>query len=236
MAEVRDIFFEFNRKALPYASDAVETFLLSLHLFSKSVGLNYIVSPDLEQKQKATCPELERKWVRDAKNDPKAFQQIFDAYYDTIFNYTLRRTGNVSLAEDMTANTFLKAMDAIGKFRWRGTSLSAWLYRIATNEINLNYRKQKRMVPLTDAMRSRLKDDQRADARLLAIEENLDKNKAFQAVCGELSKLKIKYQTVLTLRYFEEKSIKEIAEILEMSENTVKTHIRRGLERLRRQL
>jgi len=48
--------------------------------------------------------------------------------------------------------------------------------------------------------------------------------------------LKLKYQTVLTLRYFEDKSIKEISEILEMSENTVKTHIRRGLMQLRKQL
>jgi RNA polymerase sigma-70 factor (ECF subfamily) len=178
----------------------------------------------------------EGQWVEAAKQDPKAFQHIFDAYHDTIFNYVLRRTGNVSLSEDLTANTFMKAMDAIGKFRWQGVSLSAWLYRIATNEINLNYRKQRRMVPLTDEMRSGLKDEQRADTRLLAIEENMEKNKAFQSVCAELSKLKIKYQTVLTLRYFEDKSIKEIAEILEMSENTVKTHIRRGLERLRSQL
>ncbi len=170
------------------------------------------------------------------QRDPNAFEKIFHKYHDPIFNYAVRRTCNVSLAQDITANTFLKALNHIGNFEWKGISLSSWLYRIATNEINLHYRKFKRQVPLTFELSETLIDEHTTDSALLEIEEAMIRNDKFKKACDAISRLKFKYQTVLTLRYFEDKSIREISEILEMSENTVKTHIRRGLIQLRKQL
>ena len=174
--------------------------------------------------------------LKDCQSDPNAFEKIFHKYHDQIFNYAVRRTCNVSLAQDVTANTFLKALNHIGNFKWKGISLSSWLYRIATNEINLHYRKSKRLTPLTFELSKTLIDESKADSVLLEIEEAMIQHEKYKMACDALSKLKLKYQTVLTLRYFEDKSIKEISEILEISENTVKTHIRRGLMQLRKQL
>ena len=174
--------------------------------------------------------------LQDCQSDPHAFEQIFLKYHDRIFNYAIRRTCNVSLAQDVTANTFLKALNHIRNFKWKDISLSSWLYRIATNEINLHYRKFKRLVPLTFELSKTLIDENTTDSALLEIEEAIATDEKFEKACDVLSKLKLKYQTALTLRYFEDRSIKEISEILEMSENTVKTHIRRGLMQLRKQL
>jgi len=178
----------------------------------------------------------ERILVERAQQNPEDFQHLFNKYYDTIFNYALRRTGNAYLADDVAANTFLKAFNQIKNYQWKGISFSAWLYRIATNEIAQGYRKSKRMVPLSIEIVTHLKDDRFSDSALLEAEELIAQNEKFKQIHAAISRLKIKYQTALTLRYFENKSIKEIAAILDISENTVKTHIRRGLKRLKEQL
>ena len=177
--------------------------------------------------------QQEKKLIEMAQQNPADFQHLFNKYYDTIFNYALRRTGDVYLADDVAANTFLKAFDQIKNYQWRGISFSAWLYRIATNEVAQGYRKSKRTIPLSSEIAVRLKDDRSSDSALLEAEDLIARNEKFKQIHAAISCLKIKYQTALTLRYFENKSIKEMAAILDLSENTVKTHIRRGLKRLK---
>lgn len=187
---------------------------------------------------KSEKPEIleEIEWIRTAQKDPADFEKLFNAYFSDIFNYVLRRIGDVELARDITANTFLNALDNIKSFRWQGIRFSSWLFRIATNEINQNYRKTKRLVPLTQEMSRTFKEDAGSDTAVLQAEEQAAQNEKFKKMHIALSQLKVKYQTVLALRYFENKSLKEIAEILALSENTVKTHIRRGLIELRKML
>ena len=190
-----------------------------------------------DQHSRSSASEYEeRRWIEKAQKEPQAFERIFEKYHDLIFNYVLRRLCNASLAEDITANTFLKAIHNIRRFEWQGISIAAWLYRIATNEINQNYRKYRRMLPLTTELVDNLMSEQTTDSELIAVDEHLQKNQKFKQASAALSRIKLKYQTVLTLRYFEEKSIQEIAEILGKNENTIKTQIRRGLIYLRRQL
>lgn len=192
----------------------------------------------MSDKNKAVESEIqhEQRLIEKAQKNPDDFQHLFNKYYDTIFNYALRRMGNVHLADDVAATTFLKAFDQIKKYQWKGISFSAWLYRIATNEILQLYRKSKRTIPLSSKVKDHLRDDKSSDSALLEAEELVAKNEKFKQIHAALSKLKIKYQTALTLRYFEDKSIKEIAAILDISENTVKTHIRRGLKQLKEYL
>ena len=72
--------------------------------------------------------EFEENLVKRAKKDPEAFGLIYDKYYQPIFGYILRRTANVALAEDLTAQTFLKALKSLWRFRWQNVPISAWLY------------------------------------------------------------------------------------------------------------
>lgn len=192
----------------------------------------------MSDKNKATESKIqdEQRLIEKAQKNPDDFQHLFNKYYDAIFNYVLRRSCDVHIADDVAATTFLKAFDQIKNFKWKGVSFSAWLYRIATNEIAQVYRKSKRMIPLTSEAEAKLKDERSSDSALLEAEESVARNEKFKQIHAALSRLKRKYQTALTLRYFEDKSIKEIAAILDISENTVKTHIRRGLKQLKEYL
>lgn len=186
-----------------------------------------------QTEKKLITIEDEKKLVGAAQADPEQFRDLFNLYHDMIFNYVLRRTANAVLSQDITANTFLKALDNLSKFKWKGVSFAAWLYRIATNEINQSYRGQNRTIPLSDAVARKTAEDGSADLALLRAEEEVIRNEKFRRMHRALSQLEVKYQSVLSLKYFENKSTKEIAEILGISENTVKTHTRRGLIKLR---
>lgn len=87
--------------------------------------------------------EQERDLIEQCHKDPAAFGQVFDNWYPAIFAYVFRRTADYDLSKDIAAETFLKAFLKINSFQWRGISISAWLYRIATNELNQYYRSNK---------------------------------------------------------------------------------------------
>ena len=86
----------------------------------------------------------ESEWLARIKGDPSAFSMVFEQYYHLIFGYIFRRTGNFDDAADIAAETFLNAFRHIHRFNYRGISIKVWLYRIATNEINLYFRHRRK--------------------------------------------------------------------------------------------
>jgi RNA polymerase sigma factor (sigma-70 family) len=170
------------------------------------------------------------------KKNPAEFSELFKLYYKPIFGYIFRRTGDFDDTADIAADTFLKAFLHIGAFSYKGISVKVWLYRIATNEVNLYVRKMKRMNSLferidhedAELFRSYLNEDR------VELETELLKHEQFLIIMNELKILPVKYQEVLSLRYFEGKSNKEIADILGINENTLKSLLSRGLEKLRK--
>ena len=88
--------------------------------------------------------KTEKKAVEEAKKNPAAFAVLFEKYYSAILRYALHRTGNAAVADDVTSETFFKALNKLSSFKWTGIPFSAWLYRIAGNEIIDFYRKHKR--------------------------------------------------------------------------------------------
>lgn len=170
------------------------------------------------------------------KNNPADFSALFKIYYKSIFGYILRRTGDFDDTADIAANTFFKAFMHINSFSYKGTSVKVWLYRIATNEVNLYFRhKQKygslfERIDLADKniFNNYLQEDK------TALEMELQKHDQFLAVLKSLKTLPVKYQEVISLRYFEGKDNKEIIEILNINEGTLKSLLSRGLEKLRK--
>lgn len=169
------------------------------------------------------------------KQSPAAFSEIFTAYYKPIFGYILRRTGNFDNAADIAADTFVKAFTHIKNFDYRGVSIKVWLFRIATNEINIYFRTRKkhdslfRKIAIADTylFKTYLQHDREE------LQAELQHHEQFLTVLKALKKLPEKYQDVLALRYFEGKDNKEIAEILNLNQGTLKSLISRGLEKLR---
>ena len=177
----------------------------------------------------------EKELVERTKKDPEAFGALFREYYDKIFGYALNRTANVSHAEDVTSETFLKALRNIKGFQWRGIAFSAWLYRIAEHEISNIYSGNGHDRILTDELKHFLElDDVSLEAEAAQAESVMQKQESLLAANAFLIQLPAKYQEVLVLRFLEQKQLAEISQILGKREGTVKSLLHRGLGKLRK--
>lgn len=164
--------------------------------------------------------------IRRAQSDPRAFGPLYDRYVGRIYAFLYRRTGDEALAQDVTAAAFEKALRGLPRFRWRGVSFGAWLYRIARHELAQAFRRERTTEPLLDwhvleepAAAGRRSPNGREDA--------------LHAAFGRLSDAD---RDLLTLRFFEDLSSAETAEVLGCSVNAVYVRVHRALERLRAEL
>lgn len=182
----------------------------------------------------------EERLLKDIAEDPRKFGEVFDAYYSKIFGYAFRRTANYDAAKDIAAETFLRAYTGIGKFKWRNISILHWLYRIATNELN-KYLGASSYTPesltrIHEEYNVDLTDYSNAETERIRLEEDLERHREFVKVNDLVRKLDAKYQDVISLRFYEQKSIKEIAIILGKKEGTVKSLLSRGIDKLKESL
>lgn len=168
----------------------------------------------------------EEKWISDAKRDPERFGPLYKKYYEQIFRYVYQRMDDQDLAFDVTSQVFIKALHNIHKFEYRGVPFSSWLYRIAKSELYQAYRDRnaKRTVNI-DTMQIQ-EFIQEFD------EEHSEKNK--NRLLKALKKLKEEDLQLIELRYFEQRSYREIGDILEIKENNAKVKSFRALEKLKK--
>jgi RNA polymerase sigma-70 factor, ECF subfamily len=179
--------------------------------------------------------QSEEELVKRAQHSREAFGELYEIHYQRIFNYALKRTANVQLALDITSVTFLKAMNQIGKYRWRDIPFAAWLYRIASNEINDYYRKGNQHNVSIDQVMELVDTSDYAD-EVNSAEEELSKQEDFLLLHRKLAELPPMYQEVITLKFFEKKKIKDIVKILGKKEGTIKSLLHRGIEKLREKM
>src|SRR5437867_11355671 len=84
---------------------------------------------------------------RAQRGDSDALEELYLLHFDRIFSYLHMSVGNRHDAEDLTTQTFLKMLEAIGRFRWRSVPFSAWLFRIAHNVAMDHFRAARRWQP-----------------------------------------------------------------------------------------
>jgi RNA polymerase sigma-70 factor (ECF subfamily) len=162
-----------------------------------------------------------------AVQDTEAAGRLYDKYYREILGYIYHCTLDRTATEDLTSNVFLAAFGHLGRYRWRQIPFRAWLYRIATNEVRMHYRRQKRarivsLGPEHEALAAPAPPSGKAPA---AAEE-------YRLVYKALLQLRLKYRTAIILRYFEDKTIAEIASITGKKDGTIKSQLHRGLAQL----
>jgi len=172
--------------------------------------------------------QQEESLVRRAQQgEPEAFAQLYEAHFDKMHRYIVLRVRNQADAEDLTQQVFLKALESIGSYRWRGMPFSSWLFRIAHNQVVDHFRKrrkEKRTLPLDEA-----RTVSGADPALLA-EQRL-----------RLEQLAVAYQQlteaqreVISLRLAGGLSVAETAKVMGKSEGAVKVLQHDALVKLRR--
>ena len=124
-------------------------------------------------------------------------------------------------AEDIVQDVFLRYYINLEKFEGR-SSVKTFLYRITVNECHNHFRSwAHRRIELTNKLTPLLPSKGSAEETVLASEQSSE-------VAGAVGKLPLKYREVLWLHYYAELSVKEIAEVLKISDNTVKTRLARG--------
>jgi len=171
----------------------------------------------------------EEQLVEKAKESLQAFDQLYDHYLPKIYSYILNRVGSQEIAEDVTSKTFLKAMTKLKSFEYRGYTFGAWLYKIAHNNIVDYYRAKKGI----DVDLEKVKEKLVANKGEISQEDQIER----QTILLEaISKLPENYQQMLTLRFFEELSNQELADVLGCSKNTATVGVHRASKALRKVL
>lgn len=170
--------------------------------------------------------------------DRAEFARLVDTYSAPIYRLGLRMLGNEQDAEDVLQNTFLNAMTHLSSFEGR-SSISTWLYRIASNEALMQLRLGKKKVNLEDIQPENSDDDILpkifVDWSLLPENELLE-GEGKAAMDEAIQKLPESLRMVFVLRDIEDVSIKDTAEILNLTETNVKTRLLRARMFLREQL
>ena len=158
--------------------------------------------------------------------DQIALSEIYDRYSRRIHSYIYRRLGDVHLAEDLTAEVFLKMLEAAQSKKFARTSISGWLYRIAHNLIVDHFRSQpqREVEPLDERLRAAVDDPTAVvEARL-----------AQQGLRAALSHLTQEQQQVIVLRFGEGLSAPQVAGVMGKSEGAVRALQHRALATMRR--
>src|SRR5215472_9164880 len=164
------------------------------------------------------APE-ERLLIEAAQRDPARFADLYDIYFDRIYAYVARRTGSREETEDLVSEVFHKALANLRRFEWHGLPFAAWLFRIAANEI-------------TD-LSARLGRERAIEASPEAEEGDQEEAQDRSTVLALVRELPEDQRRVLELRFMEEKSTREVAQVLGRSEGAIKQLQFRGLESLR---
>ncbi len=169
----------------------------------------------------------EQELIAAAKKDAKVFGQIYDKYFERIFNFLLRRSDDEMIADDLTSQTFLKALNGLKRYEFRGVPFSAWLYRIAHNELNKHFNKQQRKKVFSLEQEELFQFVQPED------EAEFDDDR-LEKLMATLKELPTEAMEVLELRFFEGKNFREISYILNIGESGAKMRLYRALEKLRK--
>ncbi len=164
--------------------------------------------------------------VLKVKTDKEVYAELVRRYEEKLLRYVKYLIGEVE-ADEVVQETFIKAFVNLKSFDERKGKWSSWIYRIAHNEAMNKVKKKRHMsLDFNDWLKEVLPGKVNIEAEYVQKEEK-------EMVRESLSKLDIKYRSILSLYYLEDKSYEEISEILKMPMGTVGIRLKRGKEKLR---
>jgi RNA polymerase sigma-70 factor (ECF subfamily) len=165
---------------------------------------------------------------RAQQHDEEAFAQLYEKYFDKIYRYVALKTGSRVEAEDMTQTVFINALGSISTYKWRGLPFSAWLFRIAHNQV-VDYLRKKTRQPtlsLNESVTSCGDNPQQ-------ITENKTNIEQLVLATRELTPAQ---QEVIALRFAGELPISQVARLMGRSQGAVKALQHSAIVALRKTL
>ena len=166
--------------------------------------------------------------IEESKKDPKAFEAIYNRYFDQIFHFIGKRLKDEETAFDIVQQVFFKALTHLGSYKHKGSPFSSFLYRIAINECNQHFRASKniRHISIDETSVNPISDNP-----ISGSEDHL-----LPHLTKALQKLKNEELFLIELRFFEQRSIREVAEMNGISENNCKVKLHRVIKKLRKEV
>jgi RNA polymerase sigma-70 factor (ECF subfamily) len=165
--------------------------------------------------------------VRAAAGDREAFGRLYEEHAVRVFRHAYFLTSDVSLAEDLTAQTFLKALEAIGRYENRGVPFIAWLLRITVN-LAINHRKA-----LKNGIHAQLPDQIVDDDALGSPEKSCTMKSEGERVWRKVMELPPEQRQVIVMRFMEDLPYSDVAAVLGKSIGAVRVIQFRALHNLR---
>jgi RNA polymerase sigma-70 factor, ECF subfamily len=161
--------------------------------------------------------------------DANAFGELYDRFVERVYRYLYFRTGSHPEAEDLTEQVFLKAWEAVGRYRWQGRPFVAWLYRLAHNSHIDHVRTQRPTTSLTNDERPlELASPQAAVELARALDADL-----LSRALGELT---VDQQQVIVMKFIDGLDNEQIAQSMDKREGAIRALQMRALSSLRRVL
>ena len=184
-----------------------------------------VESPDVSEAA------TERDLVNRARTgDREALGGLYDLYLTRVYRYVLAHVGQPAETEDITAEIFLRLVENIARFEWQGVPFSAWLFRIARNQVITHYRKKGNRTPNMSMDDFDVEDSQPGPEWL--VEQRVTTQEVF-AAC---EKLPPSQRQVIALRFGAGLSVRETADTLGKTENNVKVLQHKAITKLQRML
>jgi RNA polymerase sigma-70 factor, ECF subfamily len=180
----------------------------------------------------APLPESDEALVARAKRDRGAFACLYDRYVEQVYQFIYRRVKDHTIAEDITARVFFRALESLPRFEWRGIPFGGWLTRIAANLIHDHAGDAQRHVSL----RARADDGMDMATPGPSIEEQYVDRQASSMLWQTVAALPMSEQQVVVYRFARDMSVREIATAMGRTEGAVKQLLFRAVKRLRQQL
>lgn len=174
--------------------------------------------------------ELKELIRRTQSGDREAFGSLYDRFFDSVYSYVLRQVGSPVDAEDITAGVFLEVFEKIGGFRWRGAGFSAWLFRIARNDV-LDFFRRRR-----PAKETGLTEEVEKLPAGTTVEQLAERKWNERELLAAIDRLSDEQRQVILLRLMLNFSNREIGQVLDKSEGAVKALQHRALQSLKKHL
>jgi len=170
----------------------------------------------------------EKKIIKDCKKgDLEKFSGLYDIYVDKIYRFIFYKTSHKETAEDLTSETFIKALKAIDRFDDNKGAFQAWLFRIARNTVIDFYRVKKNLVNIEDVWELGHTDNVE---NVLSTQDDLRKVREY---LGKLTPLQ---REVVILRVWDNMPYKQIAEIVNITEGNCKMIFSRTIKKIRQDI
>jgi len=158
--------------------------------------------------------------------DAEAFGLLYDHYHTSVYRFLYYRLGSVALAEDLTSETFFRALRSMGSFRWQGKDFGAWLMTIARNLTTDHFKAGRtRLEYATEDMGAH-------DCATEGPESSVLSSLTNEALLGALKQLPPEQQECLIMRFLQGLSIAETAKVLGRTDGAVKQLQLRGVRNL----